>query len=331
MIFRLSACVLLLAAIPGQSQTAANANRLAAIPPATIRTILQDIGLPFTEQPAEGSTTFAFQFNGRAVTLTTREKSMSLSACFQDPIAPIKQNQWNRQHFSTGARRDDQGCTALQSDATFGGTFTAAMLDEQIRVFLTGLTIYTRFVAEPPPGNSAPPDAPISPVTPMEWSQSGQKTRIAPQAPDPPGSVPGLLRINRNISLKYDPGRWTEPASLKDGQLILDHTSGGAHALVIAEHVAVPRGSLEDVALANAQSADPDAAVAYRGQQRTNGFDVRVVRIELAIRGVPWVYWGGFYGGEYGTVQLVTYTEKARLPQFEKDITDLLAGFTVSK
>jgi hypothetical protein len=83
--------------------------------------------------------------------------------------------------------------------------------------------------------------------------------------------------------------------------------------------------------LANAQSADPKARIVFRQQRRINGVDVRFLKIEADVNAVPMVYWGCFYGGEYGTVQVVTYTAKSRLPEYEKEFMDFLNGFSVSK
>jgi hypothetical protein len=53
--------------------------------------------------------------------------------------------------------------------------------------------------------------------------------------------------------------------------------------------------------------------------------------MEVDVNAVPMVYWGCFYGGEYGTVQVVTYTAKTLLREHEKNFMDFLNGFIVSK
>ena len=83
--------------------------------------------------------------------------------------------------------------------------------------------------------------------------------------------------------------------------------------------------------MANAQSVDPKARIVFRQQRRVNGVDVRFLKIEAFVNAVPMAYWGCFYGGEYGTVQVVTYTAKAQLPAYEKDFMDLFDGLMVSK
>ena len=339
MTLRLSASILLLAALLGHGQSTANRNGSAAISPAAMRMLLEGMGLQFTEKSSADSAAFDFQFNGRRVTIISRAMSIHLSACFEDPIDPLKENQWNREHFSTGAYLDEQGCDALRSEVTFGGRVTNEMIEEFINRFFTDVTIYARFVTEllpapdkpSAPPTAGPPDRSSSPIGPMEWSQFGQKTKSVPPWQDTARSAPGLLKINRNISLKYDPDRWRLAALDNEGHLALAHSSGHGQALVIAERVAVSHGSVEDVALANAQSVDPKAAIVFRQQRRVNGLDVRYLKIEADVNAVPMAYWGYFYGGEYGTVQVVTYTAKALWPEYEKDFTDLLNGFTVSK
>jgi hypothetical protein len=298
------------------------------------------MGFEFTEKSSDDdSTAFAFQLNGHAVTLRSQEKSFRLSACVVDHSDPMKANQWNREHFSSGVYLDDQGRAGLRADVKFGGRFTNEMIEEFIRAFLTDVTICAKFLTESPPAPdttatppaAAPADGSPSPIGPMEWSQLGQNTKSVPPWPDADRSVAGLLKINRNISLKYDPDRWKLTGPDNDRGFVLTHTSGDVHALVIAERIAVPRSSVDDVALANAQSVDPKARIAFRQQRRINGVDVRFLKIEADVNGVPMVYWGCFYGGEYGTVQVVTYTEKALLPGYEKEFTDFLNGLMVSK
>jgi len=336
---RLSASILFLAALLGHAQSTAKTNGSADISPARMRFLLHRMGFQFTEKSSGDSAAFALHFNGHDVTLLSHAKIIQLSACFENHVAPIKENQWNREHFSTRASMDEQGCDSLGADVNFGARVTNEMIEEFIGEFFTDVTIYGKFVTElPPPSNrpSAPPaagpaDRSTSPIGPMEWSQLGQNTKAVPPWPDAASSVPGLLKINRNISLRYDLDRWQQTAPDKDGQLDLTHSSGDSHALVIAERIAVPRGSVEDVALANAQSVDPEAKIVFRQQRRINGADVRFLKIEADVNAVPMVYWGCFYGGEYGTVQVVTYTAKTLLPEYEKEFMDLLDGFMASK
>ena len=340
MTLRLSASILLLGALQVHAQQAASTNRSAAISQARMRSLLQGMGIEFTEESSDDSTAFAFQLNGHIVTLLNQVKSMQLSACVQDHFDPMKANQWNQDHFFTGLRLDQHGCAALRSEVGFAGGVTDEMIEAFINQFRTDVTIYAKFVTNLPPGSgtpTAPPgtadqqaDRSPSPIGTMAWSQLGQNTKSTAPWSDAT-SVPGLLKINRNVSLKYDPDRWKQTAPHNDGEFVLLHSSGDGHALVIAEPIAVPLDSLEDVALENAQAVDPNAKVVFRDKRRVNGAVLYFLKIEANVDTVPMVYCGYFYAGENGTVQAVTYAAKTLLPEYEKKFMDFLNGFVVSK
>jgi hypothetical protein len=298
------------------------------------------MGLEFTEKSSDDSTAFAFQLNGHIVTLLNQVKSMQLSACVEDHGDPMTANRWNQDHFFTRVQLDQHGCFALESDVGFAGGVTNEMIEAFISEFCTDVTIYAKFASTPQPGSttpSAPPgtgaqqaDRPLSPIGTMTWSQLGQPTKPMAAWPDAT-SAPGLLRINRNISLKYNPDLWRQAAPQNDGEFALLHSSGDVHALVIAERIAVPLDSVEDVALANAQAVDPNAKIVFRDKRRVNGTVLHFLKIEANVDTVPMVYWGYFYAGENGTVQVVTYAAKTRLPGYEREFMDFLNGFVVSK
>src|SRR4029077_15282401 len=69
---------------------------------------------------SDDSAAFAFHLNGHNVKLHSQGKSIQLSACLADHIALIKQSQWTREHFSTGAYIDEQGCASLRAEVNFG-------------------------------------------------------------------------------------------------------------------------------------------------------------------------------------------------------------------
>src|SRR5258708_11600412 len=265
---------------------------------------------------------------------------MQLSACVEDHVGPMKANQWHQDHFFTRAYLDQHGCVALGSDVGFAGGVTNEMIEAFVSEFCTDVTIYAKFVTNLQPGSrtpSAPPgtgaqqaDRSLLPIGTMTWSQLGQQMK--PTAPWPDAtSVPGILKINRNISLKYDPDLWKQAAPHNDGEFVLLHSSGAGHALVIAERIAVPLDSVEDVALANAQAVDSNAKVVFRHKRRVNGADLYFLKIEANVDTVPMAYSGYFYAGENGTVQVVTYTAKSLLPEYEREFMDFLNGFVVSK
>ena len=340
-IFRISASILLLTVLPGRAQTPAKDTRSAAISDARMRSLLKVIPFDFTEDSTGGATVFAIRLDGHPVAVRNRGEGLNLSACFEGVVDPMQANQWNREHFSTRVYLDEKGCASLGSDVTFGGGATNQAILDFIRRFCTDVAVFARFRANPP----AAPDTPSAPqaarvespgrlplpVGVMAWSQLGPYAKRTPPWPETAGSVPGLLKIHPNLTLKYDPDQWKPAASRGDGQFAFSHASGAAHALVVTEHSAVPLDSVEDVALANAQSLDPHATVVFRNRRWVNGVASWFLKIKATVGTIPMVYWGCFYVFEGATVQVVTYTEKSRLPEYEQAFTDFLNGLTASR
>jgi hypothetical protein len=341
LVLLLSLSVMLLTGVPGRAQPTANTNRWTAISDARMRSLLQGIGVDFTETASDDSTVFTFPINGHTVTLLNRVQSMLLSVCFAGQSDLLQANQWNREHYFTAIRPDHDGCAALQSNVVFSGGVTNEMMEGFIRGFCTHVTMYAKFVADPPPDPEKPPAAPgdgvqqtdhsASPIGTMAWTQLGQPGKDAAPVRITAQSASGLVKIQRNISLKYDPGQWKERSSESQGKFALSHSSGDGHALIIAEDTNVPLDVIVDIALANAQSADPSAKVVFRDKRRLNGVPVYFLKIEAEVDTVPLVYWGYFYAGETGTVQVVTYAPKTRWREHEKDFMEFLNGLAISK
>ena len=352
-IFRLPASMVLLTIFLANAQPASNAKRSATVSHATMRSILGGMRLEFTENPSDDSVAFDFQLNGHKVTLLNHIKDMQLSACFdgivivEPPDAPanrpalMKMNRWNQDHFSTGAFRDEHGCESLRANLNFAGGMTTAMIEEYIRKFSTAVTVFARFVAEltaganraaatPSTGDQPTVDRTALPIGTMAWSQPRADTRSAPPSPSATGSVPGLLRITRDITLRYDTDKWKPTQSHEAGQFALSHSPAQGHALVIEEHIAVPLDAIQDVALANAQFADPEAKFVIRDKRRINGVTLWFLKIEAEVGTVPMVFLGYYYADQSSTVQVVTYTAKTLLPESEHDLMEFLNGLAVS-
>ena len=103
---------MLLTALPGHAQPPST-NRSATISHARMRSILQGMGVEFTEKSSGDSTAFAFPLNGHIVTVLNQVKSMQLSACVQDHVDPMKANHWNQDHFPPGSAETRMAASSL--------------------------------------------------------------------------------------------------------------------------------------------------------------------------------------------------------------------------
>jgi hypothetical protein len=286
------------------------------------------MALDFTED-ASG---FAIPFDGHRVTLRYRADGLNLSVCYALGFDLMKANQWNRQHFSTGVGAIENDCIPLRADASFGGGATDQMIQDFVRQFCTAVVLWDRFLSMP--GTDVDPGPPEtrtgSPIGPMAWSQVGPFAKPSPARAVAIESARGLLKIDANVSLKYDPEQWTSAGVDANGQFAFLHSSGG-NAVVLVEPTAVPLDSVRDIALANAQVADPQARIVFQNRPWVKGVVSWFLKIEATVNEVPMVYWGHYYVGSGGTVQVVTYAEKSRWPEYEQRCTDFLNGLTVSK
>jgi hypothetical protein len=129
------------------------------------------------------------------------------------------------------------------------------------------------------------------------------------------------------MAIKYDANKWKQSTSKEAGRFTFVHTTGDGYAMVIAERLSIPIDSLPDIALHNAQDADPNARITFQDKRRVNGVDLWFLNIDAVVSGIPVTYYGYYYSGQSGTVQILTYTGRSLVPEYEKDFIDFLNGF----
>ena len=125
-----------------------------------------------------------------------------------------------------------------------------------------------------------------------------------------------------------DPNRWNE-LKREPGKILFQHTNGQAWALIFAEALGVPTGVLKEAALENARSADPNMHVVFEERRIVNGREVLCMKMEGNLKGLPFRYYGYYYGGASGSIQVVTYTLQSAFDQNEPDFTELLSGLEI--
>ena len=101
--------------------------------------------------------------------------------------------------------------------------------------------------------------------------------------------------------------------------------------MVISERIAVPMSSLKDLALANAKQAAPDAHIVLDEKRIVNGKEVTCLQIEGTVQGIAFIYYGYYYGGPEGTLQVLTYTGKNLFAEFKPDLEDFLNGTQIGQ
>jgi hypothetical protein len=138
------------------------------------------------------------------------------------------------------------------------------------------------------------------------------------------------LNILKGAVLAYDPVKWTLAKGDKAGRHQLNHREGDGYALIIAERLEIPMASLKNIVLENARTAAPDARIVRQEQRRVNGADITCMEIAGTTQGIKFRYFGYYYAGKAGTIQVITYTGENLFPEYRSDFEELLNGFMVT-
>lgn len=149
-----------------------------------------------------------------------------------------------------------------------------------------------------------------------------------------PSSATEVVKSQKGFfELWYDPEKWSTNSGLKSGaaEFSLKHSSGDAYAMAIVERIGMPQSSLRKIALDNAKSSAPDAKIVLEEERTVNGVKVHVMQIEGTIQGIPFKYYGYYWTGKAGTLQLITFTSQNLFDDVAADFTDLLNGAVLTK
>ena len=165
------------------------------------------------------------------------------------------------------------------------------------------------------------------------YKDSGVQNESGSNFTKPQESTKVLKSKKGFFTLWIDPTKWnTEGSSLNpDAEFFLRHTSGDVYAMVIAERIAMPIATLKNLTLENAKRVVPDAEIVLQEERIVNGTKLWNMRIEGTLQGIPITYYGYYWTGQVGSLQVVTYTGKNLFDEFKAEITDLLNGLVITK
>jgi hypothetical protein len=134
--------------------------------------------------------------------------------------------------------------------------------------------------------------------------------------------------LRGGMTLFVDPGKWKQTASDDPTKISFRHASGEAYGMVVAERLAIPLPRLKEIAINNAREAAPDVKVTLEERRRVNEVDVLAMQMEGTIQGIPFTYYGYYFSGPQGSVQLLTYTGSNLFAEYKPEFEDFLNGLT---
>lgn len=197
----------------------------------------------------------------------------------------------------------------ISLDSAYGQNPTRARTEDgrDVILFPDGTWKYVDALKTPPP----------PPPPPMEVKPSSAKTEFKTQK--------GQFSLWVNMS-KWQLSRRT-PSSPAEYQFA--HKNGDAYAMIIPERLSMPLESLKEIVLENAREAAPDAKIVSEEVKMINGQKVLSMMVEGTIKSIPFIYYGYYYAGEAGTVQVITYTGKSLFKEYEQDFKEFLNGIEI--
>jgi hypothetical protein len=129
-----------------------------------------------------------------------------------------------------------------------------------------------------------------------------------------------------------DPQKWAQsPAPANEPKLLFTHKSGNAYAMVISESMEMPLDMVKTAAIANAKAAMPDLNIASEEKRSVSGKEVLCLKFFGTLRTIPITYYGYFYGGPEGTVQVITYAGTNLFEKAKPDLDEFLNGLQIGE
>jgi hypothetical protein len=146
-----------------------------------------------------------------------------------------------------------------------------------------------------------------------------------------PTSATKLFKSDRaGFGIWYDEAKWQlSPKFVEPGRTEFNLRRGDGYAIAIVEEIEIPISSLKKIALENAKEADPEAKIVFEETRVVNGKEVLCMRIDGTMSQIPFRFYGYYYGGKQGTIQLLTYTGQSLFQKYEQDFLDFLNGLEI--
>jgi len=130
----------------------------------------------------------------------------------------------------------------------------------------------------------------------------------------------------------FDPAKWKVSKSASPPkEFEITHVSGDGFGFSIVERISMPFDTVKNVAVENAKKVAPDLKV-YETEYRTvNGVKIMVLKMGGTLQGIPFVYYGYYWSGKAGTLQVVMYTSENLFSEFFPDFVQFLNGVVITK
>lgn len=147
-----------------------------------------------------------------------------------------------------------------------------------------------------------------------------------------PRTAKTLFQPSRGkFKIWYDENKWALSKAVPDadGRTQFRLLSGDGYVMVIAEGLSIPLETLKQLAFDNAKGAAPDALIVAEEKRTVNGKEILFMRIDGTVRQIPFTYYGYYYGGNEGTIQVIAFTGQNLIDKYKEEFTNFLNGLEI--
>jgi hypothetical protein len=133
------------------------------------------------------------------------------------------------------------------------------------------------------------------------------------------------------IFLWYDSTIWVRKQSTDPSKFQLTHKDGDIYAVIIGERFTTNIEALRNLAVDNVLKMAPDLNVTMEDDRVVNGTTVHSITSEGTISGAKFTFFGYYYTGAEGTVQVLVLMPSNLVGQYRQQTIALLNGLEVKK
>ena len=162
------------------------------------------------------------------------------------------------------------------------------------------------------------------------WKPAPEPKTGSPAIQNRPTGASTLVvgkQVPYGVWLDHQLWRFVIPKQNEAAEYQFAHFKGGAGAIIIAERNPIPAERWKEIVIANARREATDAQITKEERKSVNGLDVLALRTEGTGASGQFVYYGYYYTGPRGAIQVITYTWTNLFEQYQGELTAFLNGF----
>ena len=149
----------------------------------------------------------------------------------------------------------------------------------------------------------------------------------------PTNAIAVKKSTQNSMSINYNPVKWKvlKNKNNEDAEFEFEHVKGNSYAMVINEKIEIPLENLKKISYDNVIENAPDSKIDKAEYRTVNGLKVLHLEMSGTMEGIKFVYYGYYFSNEKGTTQMVCYTAKSLLKEYQVDFEDFLNGLTADR